>query len=71
VVHAAQSSHDLEAIAERLGVVIMGRHTALGDAMAAAEIFLKFLPLLAALGIFTLGDARRESQKSYYARLKY
>ncbi|MCU0539640.1 MAG: exonuclease domain-containing protein [Desulfobacterales bacterium] len=71
VVHPAQSSHDLEAIAERLGVVVMGRHTALGDAMAAAEIFLKLLPLLAAMGISTLGEARRASQNSYYARLKY
>jgi DNA polymerase-3 subunit epsilon len=49
----------------------MGRHTALGDAMAAAEIFLKLLPLLAAMGISTLGEARRASQNSYYARLKY
>ncbi len=71
VVHPAQSGHDLEAIAERLGVVIMGRHTALGDAMAAAEIFLKFLPLLAAMGIHTLGEARQASQKTYYARLQY
>ncbi len=71
VVHPAQSGHDLEAIADRLGVVIMGRHTALGDAMAAAEIFLKFLPLLAAMGIRTLGEARRASQKTYHARLQY
>jgi DNA polymerase-3 subunit epsilon len=71
VIHAAQHSHDLEAIAERLGITIIGRHTALGDAMGTAEIFLKMIPLLAAMGIQTLKQAREASQETYYARLKY
>jgi DNA polymerase-3 subunit epsilon len=71
VIHPAQQSHDLEVIAERLGITIIGRHTALGDAMGAAEIFLKLIPLLAAMGIQTLKQAREASQKTYYARLKY
>jgi DNA polymerase-3 subunit epsilon len=71
VVHPAQDEHSLEAIAERLGVTIMGRHTALGDAIAAAEVFLKLLPLLDAAGVGTLKQAREASQKTYYARLKY
>jgi len=71
VVHPAQDEHSLEAIAERLGITIMGRHTALGDAIAAAEIFLKLMPLLAAAGVGTLQQAREASQKTYYARLKY
>ena len=33
VIHPNQESHQLEAIAERLGVHVIGRHTALGDAM--------------------------------------
>ena len=71
VVHPAQESHRLEAIAERLGVQVLGRHTALGDAMVTAEVFLKLLPLLAARGIHTLGQAREAAQKTYYARVSY
>ncbi len=71
VVHPAQEDHNLEAIAERLGVSIVGRHTALGDAIATGEIFIKLIPLLAKMGIYTLKDARKASQKTYYARIKY
>jgi len=71
VVHPAQESHNLEAISKRLGVNIIGRHTALGDAIATGEIFLKLIPLLISSGINTLKDARLASQKTYYARIKY
>jgi DNA polymerase-3 subunit epsilon len=71
VVHPFQRKHDIESIAERLGITITGRHTALGDAIAAAEVYLKLLPLLAEMGIRTLKQAREASQKTYYARLKY
>ncbi len=71
VVHPNQPSHGLEAIAERLDVPVMGRHTALGDAMVTAEVFLKLLPLLAEMGIHTLGEAREAAQKTYYARVSY
>ncbi|MBL0208063.1 MAG: DNA polymerase III subunit epsilon [Propionivibrio sp.] len=69
--HPNQTSHRLEAIAERLGVSVIGRHTALGDAMVTGEIFLKMLPLLAGIGIHTLRQAREASQRTYHARLKY
>jgi hypothetical protein len=65
VIHPQQESHRLEAIAERLDVTILGRHTALGDAMVTAEVFLKMIPLLADKGIHTLGQAREAAQKTY------
>lgn len=71
VAQPSQESHGLEAIAERLGVTVMGRHTALGDAMVTAEVFLKLIPLLQAQGIHTLGQAREAAQKTLYARLQY
>lgn len=71
VIHPNQESHRLEAIAERFGVTIIGRHTAMGDAIVTAEVFLKMIPLLAEKGILTLGEAREAAQKTYYARLKY
>ena len=71
VVHPNQESHRLEAIAERLGLTIIGRHTALGDAIVTAEVFLKLIPLLAEKGIRTLRDAREAAEKTYYARIKY
>jgi DNA polymerase-3 subunit epsilon len=71
VLHPAQRQHDIESIAERLGITIMGRHTALGDAIATGEVLLKLMPLLAEMGIRTLKQAREASRKTYYARLKY
>ncbi len=71
VVHPHQESHRLDAIAERFDLPVLGRHTALGDALMTAEIWLRLMPLLAAQGIHTLRQAREAAQKTYYARLKY
>ena len=71
VVHPQQDNHSLEAIAQRLGVTVLGRHTALGDAMVTAEVFMKMLPLLRDLGIETLGQALAASQETYLARVQY
>ena len=71
VIHPHQASHRLEAIAERMNITVLGRHTALGDAMVTAEVFLRMIPLLAEMGIHTLGQAREAAQKTHYARLQY
>ena len=71
VIHPNQESHQLEAIAERLGVNVIGRHTALGDAIVTGEVFLKMIPLLAEQGIHTLREAREAAERTYYARVKY
>ena len=63
--------HRLERIAARLGIAVVGRHTALGDAIVTGEVFLKLLPLLAERGIRTLRQAREASQKTLYAKLEY
>jgi DNA polymerase-3 subunit epsilon len=71
VIHPNQESHRLESIAERLGINVIGRHTALGDAFVTGEVFLKMIPLLADMGIVTLRQALDAAQKTYFARVKY
>jgi DNA polymerase III subunit epsilon len=66
-----EEDHRLESIAERLGVAVIGRHTSLGDAILTGQIFLRLLPLLAAQGITTLGQAREASQRTLLARVQY
>ena len=69
--HPNQASHRLEAIAQRLGLPVVGLHTALGDAMLTAEVFLGLIPLLHAKGVHTLGQARAAALQTYQARLRY
>jgi DNA polymerase-3 subunit epsilon len=65
VVHPREASHGLEEIAARFGVAVSARHTAIGDALATAEVFLKLLRHLREQGVGTA------AQQSYYARLRY
>jgi DNA polymerase-3 subunit epsilon len=71
IIHPNQDSHSLEGLAERLNVTIVGRHTALGDAIVTSEVLLKMLPLLEANGIHTLADALQASAKSPFAKYTY
>lgn len=71
VCHPKQELHNLEDIAEKLGVEIIGRHTALGDSLVTAEVFLKLIPILEAKGIKTLGEAREASQKTELSKIKF
>jgi DNA polymerase-3 subunit epsilon len=69
VVHPAHEEHTMETIADRLGVDVVGRHSALGDALLTANIFVRLLPLLQSQGIRTVGQAREAARHTYYARL--
>jgi DNA polymerase-3 subunit epsilon len=71
IVHPAHATHGFEEIAARLGVDVVDRHTALGDALVTAHMFLRLLPLLAEQGIRTLGEAIAASERTLYARLRY
>ncbi len=70
-VHPNLEDHRLESIAVRLGLTVVGRHTALGDALLTGDVFLRLLALLADRGIATLGEALDASRETYYARLRY
>ncbi len=47
----------LEGMARRWGVAVAGRHTALGDALMAAEMWARMIPRLSEAGVETLGEA--------------
>jgi len=71
IVHPNQDSHSLEELAARLNVTIVGRHTALGDAIVTGEVLLKLIPLLEAQGIHTLNAALSASVHSPFAKFAY
>ncbi|MDT8419719.1 MAG: exonuclease domain-containing protein [Desulfuromonadales bacterium] len=71
VIHPNQTTHALEGLAERLDVHIVGRHTALGDAIVTAEVLIKMIPLLEAHGIHTLEDAFKAQATSRFAKQTY
>jgi DNA polymerase-3 subunit epsilon len=61
--HDHVEDHTLDGIANRLGVEISGRHTALGDALVTAEIFLRLLDVLIEHGVTRLSEALEASER--------
>ena len=57
IVNPALSDFSLDRVAGWLGVEVVERHSALGDATTAARVFQKLVPLLRNRGIRTLGEA--------------
>ena len=64
--------HDLsmDTVAAQLGAPIIGRHSALGDALTAGEMFLRLLTLLSGQGITTFGAAAA-LQRRAMGRLRF
>lgn len=61
LLYAAMEPHDtdlsLDKVAAEFGVEIEGRHTALGDALATAEVYSRMLPRLRERSVTTFGQA--------------
>lgn len=51
--------HTLDGIAERLGIAVVDRHTALGDSLVTAAVFLRMVEMLRERDVRTLDDAIR------------
>ena len=65
IVYSTNETHTLDALCDRLDVVIADkdRHTALGDARATADVLCRMLPMLETRGFATLGDVLAETKK--------
>jgi DNA polymerase III epsilon subunit len=63
VLQPRHGAHTLDAIANRFGVENHHRHSALGDSMTTAEVFVKMIDVLAARGIRNLGQALEASDR--------
>ncbi len=68
--HDHTPKHTLDAIADRFGIAIQGRHTALGDSLVTAGVFLRMLEILDAWGVQTLDQAIEASNKIVEVRAK-
>lgn len=53
-----ETAFEIDDQAARLGVNISGRHTALGDSLVTAELWVRLVPQLERRGVRTLGEAR-------------
>ncbi len=63
VLQPSHVTHTLDAIANRFGVENHDRHSALGDSVTTAEVFVKMIDGLAVRGIRNLGEALEASDR--------
>ena len=68
VVHGPLPGHELDSAAGRLGVTVQGRHSALGDALATADVLVRLLPLLRKREIVTIGQALAATRRARRGR---
>jgi DNA polymerase III subunit epsilon len=64
-----EEDHSLDGLCDRYGIAISGRHTALGDTLATAELLLKLIERLEAQGLTTFGEVMKASNMA--AELRY
>jgi DNA polymerase III subunit epsilon len=63
-----EEDHSLDALCDRYGIAITGRHTALGDTIATAELLLKLCDRLEAQGLTTFGEVMKASNMAAQLR---
>lgn len=68
--HDYTGKHGLEVVANRFGIEVHGRHTAIGDALVTAGVFLRMIDVLEARGVRTLDEALAASDAVFEARAK-
>lgn len=63
---------EIDDLAARMGINVTGRHTALGDSLVTAEIWVRLIPQLERRGVRTLGEARAFARqaKAQWSRQK-
>ncbi|MFZ5898865.1 MAG: PolC-type DNA polymerase III [Bacillota bacterium] len=67
------ASHSLDHLLANHQIEPTGRHTALGDALLTAELFVQLLELLRGRGVYTLGDLHLflDEHLDYYYRVGF
>jgi DNA polymerase-3 subunit epsilon len=68
MLHDHLPDHSLDAIAERFGIALTGRHRALDDAIGTAQLFLCMIDLLEGRGVVTLRQALAVSARAVALR---